>query len=106
MRRSVSVPSSAGTGARRGERRERSEWTCKPSSVLPHRGERVTVIPLGGKLPGRSSCLPESQPTGRRCASCPAPRFLFGIAPDGVYRAGGHHCRRGALLPHLFTITP
>ncbi len=30
---------------------------------------------------------------------------LFGLAPDGVYPATGVG-RRGALLPHLFTLTP
>jgi len=34
-----------------------------------------------------------------------APRPLFGLAPHGVYPAIEHCCRRGALLPHLFTLT-
>ncbi len=30
---------------------------------------------------------------------------LFGLAPDGVYRAAACYHPRGALLPHLFTLT-
>lgn len=30
---------------------------------------------------------------------------LLGIAPGGGYRAGGRRRRRGALLPHRFTLT-
>ncbi len=34
---------------------------------------------------------------------CPTP--LFGLAPSGVYRAASCYQSRGALLPHLFTLT-
>jgi len=34
-----------------------------------------------------------------------APPPLFGLAPHGVCPAGTHYCGRGALLPHLFTLT-
>jgi len=34
-----------------------------------------------------------------------APGPLFGLAPHGVCPASEHYCRRGALLPHLFTLT-
>ena len=50
-------------------------------------------------LPG-SSDLPESR-TERA-----APPLLFGLAPHGVYPAGADYSVRGALLPHLFTLTP
>jgi len=30
---------------------------------------------------------------------------LFGLAPGGVYRAAECYHRRGALLPHPFTLT-
>jgi len=50
-------------------------------------------------LPG-SSDLPESR-TERA-----APPLLFGLAPHGVYPAGADYSDRGALLPHLFTLTP
>ena len=57
------------------------------------------AIPLGqASLPG-SSDLPESR-TERA-----APPLLFGLAPHGVYPAGADYSGRGALLPHLFTLT-
>ncbi len=57
------------------------------------------AIPLGqASLPG-SSDLPESR-TERA-----APPLLFGLAPHGVYLAGTDYSGRGALLPHLFTLT-
>src|SRR5262249_52812932 len=57
------------------------------------------AIPLGqASLPG-SSDLPESR-TERA-----APPLLFGLAPHGVYPAGADYSVRGALLPHLFTLT-
>jgi hypothetical protein len=34
-----------------------------------------------------------------------APPPLFGLAPHGVCPASSHCCGRGALLPHLFTLT-
>jgi hypothetical protein len=34
-----------------------------------------------------------------------APPPLFGLAPHGVCPASPHCCGRGALLPHLFTLT-
>jgi hypothetical protein len=58
------------------------------------------AIHLGqASLPG-SSDLPESL-TERA-----APPLLFGLAPHGVYPAGADYSGRGALLPHLFTLTP
>ncbi len=54
-----------------------------------------------------TSCL--KQPTRetardrRRRASLHTP--LFGLAPGGVYRAANCYQSRGALLPHLFTLT-
>ncbi len=57
-----------------------------------------TVIPLGRSSPNASSDLP-----GSRAGHASAP--LFGLAPDGVYRAAVCCHPRGALLPHLFTLT-
>jgi len=54
--------------------------------VLPH---------AWSDLPG-NSCGPHS--VSRHYVS------LFGLAPDGVYPATGVN-RRGALLPHHFTLT-
>ncbi len=68
----------------------------KPVSV----SLRMAVIPLGPAfLPG-SSDLPES------LAERAAPPLLFGLAPRGVFPAGADCSGRGALLPHLFTLTP
>ena len=42
-----------------------------------------------------------SEPTVRASSRTP----LFGLAPGGVYRAASCYQSRGALLPHLFTLT-
>ena len=57
-----------------------------------------TIIHLGRASPLASSDLPESA-EGHGIGS------LFGLAPGGVYHR--HDCcqPRGALLPHLFTLT-
>ena len=68
---------------------------CKPVSVP----RRAAIIPLGKALLPSSSNLPGS-PTERA-----APPPLFGLAPHGVYPAGADYSVRGALLPHLFTLT-
>ena len=57
-----------------------------------------TVIHLGLASPLASSNLPESD-AGRTNG------FLFGLAPNGVYHAADCYQLRGALLPHLFTLT-
>jgi hypothetical protein len=57
-----------------------------------------TVIPLGPASPQGSSDQP-----GRGAGHAMAP--LFGLAPGGVYRAAACCHPRGALLPHLFTLT-
>ena len=47
----------------------------------------------------------------RTCSGLPEPNassingFLFGLAPSGVYTATNCYQSRGALLPHLFTLT-
>ena len=57
-----------------------------------------TVIPLGSPSLTTSSNLPESS-AGHTNG------FLFGLAPSGVYHATDCYQLRGALLPHLFTLT-
>ena len=59
-------------------------------STGPLRGSGCVTIHLCG-LPGSVS--------GRAALS------LFGLAPDGVYRAGRVAPAAGALLPHRFTLT-
>jgi|SRR5581483_1714686 len=63
------------------------------------------VIPLDGRLPGRSSGLTRGP---ERAALRPRRRglaLLFGLAPGGVCRAGPVARAAGALLPHRFTLT-
>ena len=60
---------------------------------------RVVVIHLRRILRSGSSDLPGS--SKERAAPPP----LFGLAPHGVYPAGPNCFVRGALLPHLFTLT-
>ena len=76
------------------------EWTSKPSSVPSAfaRGEdhsSVTRVTAVIKQPTRK----HSTETGGSTAS------LFGLAPQGVCQAADAHARRGALLPHHFTLT-
>jgi hypothetical protein len=63
-----------------------------------------TVIHLGRASPHASCDLPGST-RGPRAATRTSQAPLFGLAPDGVYRAAECCHRRGALLPHLFTLT-
>jgi len=62
------------------------------------------AIHLGRPSPNASCGLP-----GRRRENTPGPKRpvppLFGLAPGGVYRRRRRCRRRGALLPHPFTLT-
>jgi len=57
-----------------------------------------TTIHLRRTSPFAWSDLPES-------AEGQGIGFLFGLAPSGVYHRHGCYQPRGALLPHLFTLT-
>src|SRR5580704_1249205 len=71
----------------------------KPVSVPCHfRGRRQSFL-----LAGNYSPAPATYPEVVTERTAPAP--LFGLAPHGVCPAGAHYCGRGALLPHLFTLT-
>ena len=70
----------------------------KPVSVL-HLATKRQPFLLAGDLSPAPATYPELV-TERA-----APGPLFGLAPHGVCPAGAHYCRRGALLPHLFTLT-
>src|SRR5260370_27179180 len=75
-----------------------SFWACwTVSRFLSPEGRRPFLL-RQALLPG-SSDLPESL-TERA-----APPLLFGLAPHGVCPAGTDYSARGALLPHLFTLT-
>src|SRR5512139_3252237 len=62
-----------------------------------------TAIHLGHLSPGTSSDLPGNRAGHTWQLAPPVP--LFGLAPGGVFRAAACYHRRGALLPHLFTLT-
>lgn len=83
---------------RRGKKRI-GKFADKPGSVerCSFRQQRRAVIPLGDALPRRSSSLP-----GSDASHANAP--LFGLAPDGVYRARSCCQSCGGLLPHRFTL--
>jgi len=88
---------------RRGLRRDHSgESACKPGSVPP-RNEAAATIHLGHASPHASCDLP-----GNAAQAAPAERI--GGSPIRSCSGWGlpcrrHCCRRGALLPHLFTLT-
>ena len=80
---------------------------CKSRSRPVSRVLSRAVIPLGPASPQASSGLPGST-RGRRCCTHLAMRTaasLFGLAPGGVCHAVECCHRRGALLPHRFTLT-
>ena len=70
----------------------------KPVSV-PFVAEEWQPFLLAGDL----SPAPATYPEVVTERTAPAP--LFGLAPHGVCPASAHCCGRGALLPHLFTLT-
>jgi hypothetical protein len=74
------------------------ERTCKPNSVSPLRG-RGSFVCRSRYRGGRATYPNARVDTGGSIAS------LFGLAPQGVCRAVDTHVRRGALLPHRFTLT-
>ena len=69
------------------------KWSQPISRVLSW-----TIIHLRRTSPFACSNLPEST-VGHSYG------FLFGLAPSGVYHRHACHQPRGALLPHLFTLT-
>ena len=106
-----------------GNRRQRARG-ARTRAVLRNRGSekpepaisRVlsrAIIHLGRPSPAVSSNLPGS-PLGTGGGAGIAAHLaaaalhltpLFGLAPGGVYRAADCYQPRGALLPHLFTLT-
>src|SRR5690348_15773121 len=71
------------------------ESACKPGSVEDDHSSGIAVTG-DFKRPTRKHA-------GTRAAAFAA-TSLFGLAPGGVYRAAGCCHRRGALLPHHFTL--
>ena len=90
----------------RAQRVKSGEPACKPGSVESNHSSR-TCVTTGLEQPTRKRVQipletrpPSSIEEGRR-----SPASLFGLAPGGVYRATECYHRRGALLPHPFTLT-
>ena len=81
-------------------KRRKSE---KPEPAISRVLSRA-IIHLGRPSPAASSNLPGS-PLGTGGAAVKPRTPLFGLAPGGVYRAADCYQPRGALLPHLFTLT-
>jgi len=78
------------TSARGHGKQEDSESADKPGSVVRSHSSGTCV----------TACL--MRPTRGLCG--PHVVLLFGLAPDGVYRAANRCRTRGALLPHPFTL--
>jgi hypothetical protein len=86
---------------------EAKSWEKERSQPISRVLSRA-IIPLGFVSPQTSSDLP-----GNLHGPCVQPHIrrhvplvpLFGLAPSGVYRAVECYHRRGALLPHPFTLT-
>ena len=78
-------------------RLEDKESACKPGSVENNHSSRPRVT-AGFQQPTRKA-------RGPRVAPLRAHPSLFGLAPNGVCRAANRYRPRGALLPHLFTLT-
>ena len=75
---------------------EKKESACKPGSVEDDHSSGIAVT---GDLK-----RPTRKRRGTPAATCVA-TSLFGLAPGGVCRAAECCHRRGALLPHRFTLT-
>jgi hypothetical protein len=77
------------------EKKEKMESACKPGSVEDSHSSGIAVT---GDLK-----RPTRKHGGTPAAPCGA-TSLFGLAPGGVCRAAECCHRRGALLPHRFTL--
>jgi len=73
---------------------------CKPGSVESNHSSR-TPVTRGLKRPTRKRARIDAASNQRRFRAA----SLFGLAPRGVYLATECCHRRGALLPHPFTLT-
>ena len=85
----------------RGRRKKEEEPADKPGSVA---GSHSSGAYVTARLLRPTRERLRAAGCGSGCDTAPrAP--LFGLAPGGVYRAAACCHRRGALLPHLFTLT-
>ncbi len=92
---------SAGTEqtAKRQTDPKKLKSACKPGSVESNHSSRTRVT-TGLKRPTRKRARIDAAPGLAADATS-----LFGLAPRGVYQAVECCHRRGALLPHRFTLT-
>ena len=85
---------------------EKAGASNKPGSVENNHSSGIAVT-SHLKQPTRESVRNRRRTTPKRpywgVVRCPTP--LFGLAPGGVYHATSCYQSRGALLPHLFTLT-
>ena len=90
---------------------KKGQWVCKPGSVPRSVGtnsKRSRWRPLicARRLPDASiATYPDRSPRRTAASGVATALILFGLAPDGVYRAGRVTPAAGALLPHRFTLT-
>ena len=84
------------------QEKHRMKWGRRPVSRVLSRA----IIPLRTASPQPFSSLPGST-RDPRCSRIlrPPATSLFGLAPGGVCHAVECYHRRGALLPHRFTLT-
>ena len=87
----VHAPRGGATSGGRSVEQEEKESACKPGSVEDNHSSG-TYVAIRLKRPTRELRGPRIVP-------------LFGLAPSGVFRATECYHQRGALLPHLFTLT-
>ena len=78
-----------------------AEEHCKPGSVSV-----VGCPPAAGNHSSRTAVAGGLKRPDPKALDGPSSNaFLFGLAPDGVYRACGVAAAAGGLLPHHFTLT-
>src|SRR5205085_4494544 len=83
--------------------RRAEEFACKPDPVLPRNGSGDHLSE--GLAAHRGSSRALVRPT-RKLGRAVLERFLLGLAPSGVCRAGSVTRSAGELLPHRFTLAP
>ena len=82
---------------REGTEGEKAEAGNKPGSVIDNHSSGIAVTSYLER-PTRESVRDRRCEQGSRTP-------LFGLAPGGVFHAANCYQSRGALLPHLFTLT-
>ena len=88
------------------ETKKGCEWVCKPGSVASPRTRRRPFICARRLLAASIATYPNvlTSRTNSLARHKAGRSILFGLAPDGVYRANRVTPIAGALLPHRFTL--